>query len=395
LSSGSTSTGTDAEGALLEAWAPELAIDHHCHPLIRWPRDLSARELRAVFTEAVDPQILDQHMPAVVAYRDAIRRLASELACDPTEEAVLTARKKVDPATYANRLLQRTGTGMMLLDTGYTGGGPFSLEDHARDVHVPQREVVRLETLAEPLIESAATAADWLAAVRSALRAAVRGGAVGVKSIAAYRAGLRLRPVDPGQLKVAYAELHERARSGGSLRISGETLCHSLVFEGADECAQLNVPLQFHCGYGDNDEDLALSSPLGLRPLLVDPRYDGLRVVLLHCYPYHREAAYLCSVYRDVYMDLSLTLPLAGLDGKRAMREALGLCPWTKLLYASDASRLPEIYFVGAALHREALAGAFGEFVDEGMLTHDQAVAAGVEVLSGNARRVYRVETQA
>jgi predicted TIM-barrel fold metal-dependent hydrolase len=391
LSSGSTSTGTDAERALLEAWAEELAIDHHCHPLIRWPHDLSARELRAVFTEASDPEILDHHMPAVIAYRDAIRRLALELGCEPTEEAVLAARNKIDPAEYANRLLQRTRTGMMLLDTGYTGGGLFSFEEHARDVHVPQREVVRLETLAAPLVAAATSPADWFAAVRSTLREAARGGAVGVKSIAAYRAGLRLRPVDPAQLKAAYADLHGRARAGDSLRISGETLCHSLVYEAAEECAQLNVPLQFHCGYGDNDEDLALSSPLGLRPLLVDPRYAGLRVVLLHCYPYHREAAYLCSVYRDVYMDLSLTLPLAGLDGKRAMREALGLCPWTKLLYASDASRLPEIYFVGAALHREAMAGAFGEFVDHGILTHDQAVAAGVEVLSGNARQVYRL----
>lgn len=391
MSSSSTSRGTDSEGALLGAWAKEPAIDHHCHPLIRWPRDLSPRELRAVFTEAGDPEILDRHVPAVIAYRDAIRRLASELGCDPTEEAVLAARKKVDPGEYANRLLERTSTGMMLLDTGYTGGGPFSLEEHARDVHVPQREVVRLETLAAPLVEAAPTAADWFAAVRSALREAVRGGAVGVKSIAAYRGGLRLRPVDPAQLKAAYADLHARARAGETLRISGETLCHSLLYEAAEEIAQLNVPLQFHCGYGDNDEDLALSNPLGLRPLLVDPRYEGLRVVLLHCYPYHREAAFLCSVYRDVYMDLSLTLPLAGLDGKRAMREALGLCPWTKLLYASDASRLPEIYFVGAALHREAMAGAFGEFVDHGMLTHDEAVAAGVEVLSGNARQVYRL----
>jgi predicted TIM-barrel fold metal-dependent hydrolase len=258
-------------------------------------------------------------------------------------------------------------------------------------VHVPQREIVRLETLAEPLVEAASNPADWLAAVRSALREAVRGGAIGVKTIAAYRAGLRLRPVDPDQLDLAYEELRERARQGRPPRLTGKTLCHSLLFEAAEECRQLNMPLQVHCGFGDNDEDLADSSPLGLRPLLVGSRYDGLRLVLLHCYPYHREAAYLCSVYRDVYMDLSLTLPLAGLDGKRAAREALGLCPWTKLLYASDASRLPEIYFVGAAVHREALAGAFGEFVDRGILNRDQAVAAGVQVLSGNARRVYNL----
>ena len=391
MSSGSTSTSTDAEQLLLAAWAREQAIDHHCHLLIRWPHEVTARDLRAVFTEAVDPELLDNHMPAVAAYHDAIRRLALELGCDRTEEAILEARSKADPEAYANRLLQRSGTGMMLIDSGYTGGQAFSLEDHAHAVHLPQREIVRLETLAEPLVEAAPTPADWLAAARSALRVAVRSGAVGVKTIAAYRAGLRMRSVDPEQLDRAYKELRERARPGHPPRLSGETLCHSLLFEAAEECRQLNVPLQVHCGFGDNDEDLADSSPLGLRPLLVDPRYEGLRLVLLHCYPYHREAAYLCSVYRDVYMDLSLTLPLAGLDGKRAIRETLGLCPWTKLLYASDASRLPEIYFVGAAVHREALAGAFGEFVDRGILSHDQAVGAGVQVLSGNARRVYNL----
>jgi hypothetical protein len=40
-------------------------------------------------------------------------------------------------------------------------------------------------------------------------------------------------------------------------------------------------------------------------------------------------------------------------------------------------------------LHREAMAGAFGEFVEQGILTHDEAVGAGIEVLSGNARQVY------
>ncbi len=395
MSLGSIFTGTDAERSLLEAWSGELAVDHHCHPLFPWPDRVTARELRAVFTEAVDPQLLDEHVPAIAAYRDAIRRLALELGCEPTEKAVLEARAKTEPAAHANGLLQRSGTGMMLLDSGFTSGRPFSLEEHSRAVLLPQREVVRLETLAERFIGASSTPADWLAAVRTAVRDAVRRGAVGVKTIAAYRAGLRLRPVDPDVLDVAFAELQERARSGRSSRVTGEPLCHSLLFAAAEECGRLGVPLQVHCGFGDNDEDLAKSSPLGLRPLLVNLLYEGLRLVLLHCYPFHREAAYLCSVYRDVYMDLSLTLPLAALDGKRAMREALGLCPWTKLLYASDGSRLPEIYFVAAAVHREALAGAFGEFVDRRILSHEEAVAAGVQVLSANARRVYNLGPEA
>jgi len=63
-------------------------------------------------------------------------------------------------------------------------------------------------------------------------------------------------------------------------------------------------------------------------------------------------------VFPDVYMDLSLTIPFAGLEGGRAMREALGLCPISKLLYATDATRYPEVFLVAATAHRDALAEA-------------------------------------
>ena len=151
------------------------------------------------------------------------------------------------------------------------------------------------------------------------------------------------------------------------------------------------MPLQVHCGLGDPDEDLALASPLGLRRLLTDPAFAGLKMVLLHCYPYHREAAYLCAVNPDVYMDLSLAIPLAAADGARAMREVLGLCPWSKLLYATDASRLPEAYFVAAALHREALGAALAELVEFGALSWDEAAGAGRAVLAGNAVSLYQL----
>jgi predicted TIM-barrel fold metal-dependent hydrolase len=174
--------------------------------------------------------------------------------------------------------------------------------------------------------------------------------------------------------------------------VSGDALCHALLWAAAEECAALGVPLQVHTGFGDPDEDLAEASPLGLRPLLREEGLRGLRVVLLHTYPYHREAAYLCSVYPDVYMDLSLAIPLAAADGARALAEALGLCPWTKLLYASDASRLPELYFVAGVLHRQALADALGALVSDGTLTPSLAEEAGRQVLAGNARRVYRLD---
>ncbi|HEY0492743.1 MAG TPA: amidohydrolase family protein, partial [Candidatus Dormibacteraeota bacterium] len=319
-----------------------------------------------------------------------LRYIADELGCEPEEDAILAARNATEPVAYARRLLERSRTGMLLLDSGFTGGDGFSLDQHATATGVPQREIVRLETLAEGLVGDSASAGEWLARVRTALREAVAQGAVGVKTICAYRASLWLRPVDDDFLAIAFSRLRTIAQTEKP-RLTGDNLCHALLFEAAQECRSLDVPLQVHCGFGDPDEDLAEASPLGLRPLFVDPAYAGLRVVLLHCYPFHREAAYLCSVFPGVFMDLSLAIPMAALEGSRAVAEALGLCPWSKLLYASDATRLPEVYLVAARLHREALADAFGELVERRILTHDAAVSAGRMVLAANARGIYRL----
>ena len=357
----------------------------------RWPFQLSAAELRSAFTEALDPQLAANHVIYMAGYQDAIRRLAAELHCDATEAAVLAHRNGADPAGYAKRLLARTVTSEMLVDAGFATPGTFTLAEQEQATGITQREIIRLETLAESLIKEADDPREWFSAVRDALRAGIGRGAVGVKTICAYRATLKLQPVDTDALGVAFSALRLRAERDEHPRLSGNALCHALLFEAAQECRELDVPLQVHCGFGDPDEDLAEASPLGLRLLFIDPTYRGLRVALLHCYPYHREAAYLCSVFPDVYMDLSLTIPFAGLEGGRAMREALGLCPTSKLLYASDASRYPEVFLVAAAAHREALADALGELVDRGIMDNLTAATAGRQVLAENAKRVYRV----
>jgi uncharacterized protein len=352
---------------------------------------LTRIDFRKAFTEAIDPEVIREHAHQSVVYRFALRRLAAQLDCEPTEEGVLHVRDGADPAAHADRLLKMSRTGMMILDYGFAGGQAMSPAEHAAAIEIPQREVVRLETAAEGVVASCDSVAEWTAAVRSLLRHAVRSGAVGVKTIAAYRAGLQLRELDPKRAEADFKSLRARATDGQAVRLVGIALCHSLLLEAAEECRDLGVPLQVHCGFGDPDEDLALANPLGLRQLFVEQRYAGLTVVLLHCYPFHREAAYLSSVFPGVYMDLSLAIPLAAHDGARALEEALGLCPTSKLLYATDASRFPEVYLVAAGLQREALAAALGRLIDAGWLMKSEAVHVGRQVLSDNARRIYRL----
>ena len=377
--------------SLLQEWDDLPAVDHHCHPLLHLNTKLTAIDLRRPFTEAIDDNVIREHTQHSVAYRRALRILAAELGCDPTEEGVLGSRDGADPAEYANRLLKKSRTGLMILDHGYAGGEAMSPAEHSSTIETPQLHVVRLETTAEGLVASSESVTDWVDAARSMLRDAVDGGAVGVKTIAAYRAGLQLLEPDPSRAAADFKILRDRAGAGQTVRLEGESLCHTLLLGAAEECSTLGVPLQVHCGLGDPDEDLALANPLGLRRLFVEERFAYLKVVLLHCYPFHREAAYLSSVFPNVYMDLSLTIHLAGQDGARALEEALGLCPTSKLLYATDASRFAEVYLVAAVLYREALGGALGRLVDSDWLTRAEAVEAGRHVLSGNAKTIYQL----
>src|SRR3989442_5897053 len=172
--------------ALLRAWELEPAVDHHCHPLRRWPFQLPALELWAAFTEAIDRRIPQEHVLQTAGYRAALRRLGDALGCEPTEAAILDLRNRAEPAEFANRILQRTNTGLLLLDYGFSGGDGFSPREHAHVVRVPQREIVRLETLAERLVAGTSDPREWLGGGPGALRTARQARAVGGKTICAY-----------------------------------------------------------------------------------------------------------------------------------------------------------------------------------------------------------------
>ena len=104
--------------------------------------------------------------------------------------------------------------------------------------------------------------------------------------------------------------------------------------------------------------------------------------MLLHCYPFVREAGWLAHVYGNVYFDLSLTIPHVARPAEM-VREALELAPASKLLYASDAARTPELYYLAATWWRAALADVLPE------LYGDDAEWAARRILRENALELY------
>lgn len=143
--------------------------------------------------------------------------------------------------------------------------------------------------------------------------------------------------------------------------------------------------MQLHTGFGDPDLDLARSDPALLTGFLGACAEIGSPVLLLHCYPYHRHAAYLANVFPHVYLDVGLAIPHVGRRAAAVLAETLELAPFHKLLYSSDAYGLAELYLVAAVLFREALP----EVLDQLHITGADRDRIAAMIGSENARRVY------
>lgn len=112
-------------------------------------------------------------------------------------------------------------------------------------------------------------------------------------------------------------------------------------------------------------------------------------MLLLHCYPFHRQAGYLAHVFPHVFCDVGLAINYVGARSPQVIAESLELTPFDKALFSSDAWGLPELYHLGAHLFRRGLRAA----IDEWIRADEWSAADGerlIRKISGeNAIRAY------
>jgi hypothetical protein len=338
--------------SLRETLAAVRHVDHHAHSLMRIePGDLN--EFRGLFCETRDERQWP-HVATSVTYQQAIFLLAGYLGCEPTERDVFAHRAASDPEEYAAGLLRAAGADIVLLDEGYPPTAEaLSTAELGRLAGCDTRPVLRIESVA------AGEGRHLGDAARAQLAGARRAGFAGLKTIIAYRGGLDFDALPDAA----------RARLVAALEVNEA---------GGDP-----LPVQIHAGFGDPDLLLPRADPSYLKPLF--ERFPDTSFVLLHCYPFVREAGWLASVYPNVFLDLSLTIPHVSRPAA-VLAEAVELAPLSKLLYASDAVRTPELYLLAAVWWRDALARVLSE------LLPDRAAEAGARlILRENAVRLYRL----
>ena len=312
--------------------------DNHCHGIYRTQAPADIVAWRGLFTESTDQGMRGKHVTTTLFYRRLIREMAQFFDCEPTEEAILAARQKLDDQDLIRGFLRAANFDVLFVDKGYPPLDLLLSDATVSDLaNCRVAPMLRVELLMQRLITENAT----LSAVIEALRAAlsdVRGqGYVALKSIVAYRTGLDIRTWTTEDVDESFAVVRKEVQEKGSIRLAHKPLLDTLLHVTFEEAARQELPIQFHTGYGDADADMLLANPLHLRAVLERREYRAMAVVLLHeSYPYTKQGATLRLCTETPTLSF-YGIPFLGYhEMLEFTRAAFSVAPYSKLLYSSN-----------------------------------------------------------
>jgi len=352
-------------------------IDHHAHgcrlaPVDRRRFEDSLNEANVEPLAAFDSAFDTQLGFAVRAHCAPLLGLPRHVDAD----VYWRARSEHPEADLAKLYLTSAKVSDWLVDTGFATG-VADLDELAGLAVGRVHEIVRLESVAEEAIQAPGDYASAFAAILHERAAA----AVATKSILAYRGGFTGDLSEPTTAEVTAAA--KRWSDSGETRLTDRVL---LRF-GLYEALRLGKPLQFHVGFGDRDCDLDSTNPLYLLDFL--RRSGDVPIMLLHCYPYEREAGYLAQAFNNVYLDGGLAINYLGARSSAFIGRLVEMAPFRKILYSSDGFGPAELHFLGARLWRNGIRDVFQRFVDAGEWSEADAIRVVDLIARDNAQRVY------
>lgn len=372
-------------------------IDHHAHSILKRHLDADVVGFRRAFSESNSLSMIENHVPHSLHYMNMRERLKDYLRFE-TDEELVEARQALSASDYVNELWDDASIGGLLIDDGFNSEASMSVNELAKVCGRPVFKIVRLESVFERVICERDSFQDLINHLQLEMNSFKESIPVGFKTIAAYRGGLPREPdVDLQAAKESFSETRRQIEAASKndkkdFRISASPLYHYLLLNAFQLAAHSKLPIQIHTGIGDADLVLHEANPTVMTPILKDKRFASCKFVFLHCYPYHREAAYLCSVFPNCYMDLSLSVILVSAMSKGFVRESLAIAPATKILAGSDGHTLPEMHWYGAVVMKEALQAVLNDLIDENYLTLAQAQSIAENVLYRNCRELYQLE---
>jgi len=380
-------TGAERDARTFEEAVNALPlIDHHVHGAFRVSLN------RVAFERSITES--DRGLAAATTSFDSqlgfaiLRWCAPMLELPPhsSPDEYLARRAELGPEETNRRLLGSSGVSHYLVDTGFATGDLLDLQGMAASSGGHAREIVRLESVAEE-VAVGASADGFAKAFLDRLHGRLENGAVGTKSVVAYRHGFELDPArpEPGAVTRAASAWLAAIDAGQRVRLTDPTLLRFGLWSGIDA----HLPLQIHVGFGDSDLHLARANPLLLTEFIRHSEPSGTSILLLHCYPYHREAGYLAHIYPNVSFDVGVAVNYVGTQSPQIAAESLEVGPFAKQLFSSDAWGPAELHYLGALLWRRAFSTVVSRWIRSGDWSLTSALRVASLIARENAERLY------
>lgn len=366
-------------------------VDNHAHSLKKNFLKLSKTQFRSCFTESSQDKVFEKDVPHSLSYLHLIKCLKSIFDFD-TEDEYLKLRNASLESAHVKSLFEKKFYKSILIDDGYDKDSMITLDEFEEIANCKMYRILRIETVLENLISKHDSASLETILDELVVEISEAKNLVGLKTIVAYRGGLDLTFPSSVEAQASLdAEFIRLNRGLTKPRLAGDPHHHYFLLKVFELASELNLPVQVHCGFGDVDLDLGKSNPVCLTQTLKMKELANTNFVLLHCYPYVREAGYLASLFHNVYLDLSLAPIMVSGRIKTLYLEALALAPINKILAGSDGHSVPEMHWYGALMTRLGLTNALRELVDDGMMDIVHANNYATKVLAENACDLYKI----
>lgn len=193
-----------------------------------------------------------------------------------------------------------------------------------------------------------------------------------IKQLQAYHRTLRFEAVTRAQAELAFPKALRGDRTAA-------LAVQDYMMEYILGCG---LPYQLHTGMANLGE----TSPVALRGVI--ERHPGNRFVLLHTYPYNREALAMLWIYPNVYLDLSWLQLISPAVLRDTLREGLSAAPMNRFFLSTDATSPEEQYGAAVGLRR-----VLAQVLEEKMALDDWDEATALEaahaLLHRNAESFY------
>ncbi len=215
-------------------------------------------------------------------------------------------------------------------------------------------------------------ARSWKLFIEKLFDIAESGGAVGIKQMQAYRRSLHFQQ---------HSDKDVRFR--GKLSDSEITKFQDwVVHECCRQCHARKWPHQVHVG----THNLSASTPLPLQHLA--QKYPDMKLVMIHCWPFLQEAAFLAKLVPNIYVD-TCWLPVLNPEFLReAFHYWLGYVPAHKIMLGHDSTHV-EMAAGSSIFTREILSESLAKYQRKLDLTARSVKSIAADMLHNNAVRLY------